>query len=122
MIPAYSPEARGAAERETSHLEGGCPQELRLRSWGRWRREPVSGGDYIAEFNRRFRSRQRQEGMLLCPAGVVTWNGIFSLPFERSVNRDNTGDFQNLCLQIERVRWRATLRVPGVVHQHLDEP
>jgi len=34
---------------------------------------------------------------------------VFSLQFERAVNRDNTVSFQNLSLQIERVRWRATL-------------
>ena len=46
---------------------------------------------------------------------------IFSLQFERSVNRDNTVSFQNLSLQIERVRWRATLAgCQVVVHQHLD--
>jgi hypothetical protein len=46
---------------------------------------------------------------------------IFSLQFERSVNRDNTVSFQNLSLQIERVSWRATLaRCQVVVHQHLD--
>ena len=46
---------------------------------------------------------------------------IFSLQFERSVNRDNTVSFQNLSLQIERVRWRATLAgCQVVVHQHLN--
>jgi hypothetical protein len=46
---------------------------------------------------------------------------IFSLQFERRVNRDNTVSFQNLSLQIERVRWRATLAgCQVVVHQHLD--
>ena len=46
---------------------------------------------------------------------------IFSLQFERTVNRDNTVTFQNLSLQIERVRWRATLAgCQVVVHQHLD--
>src|SRR5579872_623461 len=44
-----------------------------------------------------------------------------SLQFERSVNRDNTVSFQNLSLQIERVRWRATLAgCQVVVHQHLN--
>jgi hypothetical protein len=33
----------------------------------------------------------------------------FSLQFERAVNRDNTVSFQHLRLQIEPVRWRATL-------------
>jgi hypothetical protein len=46
---------------------------------------------------------------------------IFSLQFERTVNRDNTVSFQNLTLQIEPVRWRATLAGCTVtVHQHLD--
>ena len=46
---------------------------------------------------------------------------IFSLQFERTVNRDNTVSFQNLSLQIEQVRWRATLAgCQVVVHQHLD--
>jgi hypothetical protein len=41
--------------------------------------------------------------------------------FERTVNRDNTVSFQNLSLQIERVRWRASLAgCQAVVHQHLD--
>jgi len=45
---------------------------------------------------------------------------IFSLQFGRSVNRENTVSFQNLSLQIERVRWRATLAgCQVVVHQHL---
>jgi len=46
---------------------------------------------------------------------------VFSLQFERSVNRDNTVSFQNLVLQIERTRWRSTLASCNVtVHQHLD--
>jgi hypothetical protein len=46
---------------------------------------------------------------------------IFALQFERTVNRDNTVSFQNLNLQIEAVRWRASLAGCSViVHQHLD--
>jgi len=46
---------------------------------------------------------------------------VFSLQFERTVNRDNTVLWQNLSLQIERVSWRATLAGCNVlVHQHLD--
>ena len=46
---------------------------------------------------------------------------VFSLQFERAVNRDNTVSFRNLSLQIEAVRWRATLAgCQVVVHQHLD--
>ena len=52
---------------------------------------------------------------------VVRATLIFSLQFERTVNRDNTVSFQNLTLQIERVNWRGTLAGCTVmVHQHLD--
>ena len=46
---------------------------------------------------------------------------IFALQFERTVNRDHTVSIQNLRLQIEAVRWRASLAGCTVtVHQHLD--
>jgi hypothetical protein len=46
---------------------------------------------------------------------------IFSLQFERTVNRDNTVSWQNLVLQVEQTSWRATLAGCNVtVHQHLD--
>jgi transposase len=122
MIPAYSPEARGRSERNFSTWQGRLPQELRLRQLGtleaanRFLRE-----DYIAEFNRRFQVAPRQRGSAFVSCRSRDLERIFSLQFERSVNRDNTVNFQNLSLQIERVRWRATLAgCQVVVHQHLD--
>jgi transposase len=122
MIPAYSPEARGRSERNFSTWQGRLPQELRLRQLGtleaanRFLRE-----DYIAEFNRRFQVVSRQRGHAFVPCRNRDLERIFSLQFERSVNRDNTVSFQNLSLQIERVRWRATLAgCQVVVHQHLN--
>src|SRR6201997_2603696 len=122
MIPASSPEARGRSERNFGTWQGRLPQELRLRQLGtleaanRFLRE-----EYIAEFNRRFQvpSRQRGNAFVPCRSRDLEW--IFSLQFERTVNRDNTVSFQNLSLQIERVRWRATLAgCQVVVHQHLN--
>jgi transposase len=122
MIPAYSPQARGRSERSFSTWQGRLPQELRLRgirtveAANRFLRE-----DYIAEFNRRFQAVPRQRGNAFVPCRSRDLERIFSLQFERSVNRDNTVSFQNLSLQIERVRWRATLAGYQVtVHQHLD--
>ena len=122
MIPAYSPQARGRSERNFSTWQGRLPQELRLRQLGtleaanRFLRE-----DYIAEFNRRFQVAPRQRGNAFVPCRNRDLEPIFSLQFERSVNRDNTVSFQNLSLQIERVRWRATLAgCQVVVHQHLN--
>src|SRR6266536_2746280 len=123
MIPAYSPQARGRSERSFGTWQGRLPQELRLHgittveAANRVLRE-----HYIAEFNRRFQvaAAQRGTAFVSCPRRDL--NLIFSLQFERSVNRDNTVSFQNLILQIEPVRWRATLAGCKVtVHQHLDQ-
>src|SRR6201996_9022836 len=122
MIPAYSPQARGRSERNFSTWQGRLPQELRLRQLrtleaaNRFLRE-----EYIAEFNRRFQVAPAQRGNAFVPCRSRDLERIFSLQFERTVNRDNTVSFQNLSLQIERVRWRATLAgCQVVVHQHLD--
>jgi hypothetical protein len=122
MIPAYSPEARGRSERNFGTWQGRLPQELRLRqirtpeAANRFLRE-----DYIVEFNRRFQVASAQRGNAFVPCRSRDLERIFSLQFERSVNRDNTVSFQNLSLQIERVRWRATLAGCQVlVHHHLN--
>jgi transposase len=122
MIPAYSPEARGRSERNFSTWQSRLPQELRLQqirtleAANRFLRD-----DYIAAFNRRFQVAPRQRGHAFVPCRSRDLDRIFSLQCERSVNRDNTVSFQNLSLQIERMRWRATLAgCQVVVHQHLN--
>jgi transposase len=122
MIPAYSPQARGRSERSFGTWQGRLPQELRLRSLGtleaanRFLRE-----HYMAAFNRRFQVAAAQRGNAFVPCRSRDLERIFSLQFERTVNRDNTVSFQNLSLQIERVRGRATLAgCQVVVHQHWD--
>jgi len=122
MIPAYSPEARGRSERNFGTWQGRLPQELRLRQLrtletaNRFLRE-----EYVAAFNRRFQVAPRHGTKAFPRCRGRDLERIFSLQFERSVNRDNTVSFQNLSLQIERVRWRATLAGCQVtVHQHLD--
>ena len=102
MIPAYSPQARGRSERNFATWQGRLPQELRLRGIrtlaeaNRFLRE-----HYVAEFNRRFQvpAAQRGTAFTACPRRDLDL--IFSLQFERTVNRDNTVSFQNLALQIE---------------------
>ena len=122
MIPAYSPQARGRSERNFGTWQGRLPQELRLHGIGsleeanRFLRE-----HYMAEFNRRFQVRAAERGTAFLPRRGQNLDLIFSLQFERAVNRDNTVSFQHLSLQIEPVRWRATLAGGTVrVHQHLD--
>jgi hypothetical protein len=122
MIPAYSPQARGRSERNFGTWQGRLPQELRLHGIdsleeaNRFLRE-----HYIAEFNRRFQVRAAERGTAFLPRRGQNSDLVFSLQFERAVNRDNTVSFQHLRLQIEAVRWRATLAGCTVrVHQHLD--
>jgi len=122
MIPAYSPQARGRSERNFGTWQGRLPQELRLHGIdgveeaNRFLRE-----HYIADFNRSFQVRAAERGTAFLPRKSQNLDLVFSLQFERAVNRDNTVSFQHLRLQIEAVRWRATLAGCTVrVHQHLD--
>ena len=122
MIPAYSPQARGRSERNFGTWQGRLPQELRLAGCGtmeqanRFLRE-----HYIAEFNRRFQVAATERGSAFVPCRRRDLEQVFSLQFERTVNRDNTVSFQKLSLQIEPVKWRGTLAGCSVIaHQHLD--
>ncbi|HEY6368950.1 MAG TPA: ISNCY family transposase [Candidatus Sulfotelmatobacter sp.] len=122
MIPAYSPQARGRSERSFGTWQGRLPQELRLHGI-----HTIEGANrflrehYVEEFNRRFQvaAAQRGTAFTVCPRRDLDL--IFSLQFERTVNRDNTVSFQNLALQIDKVSWRGTLAgCTVIVHQHLD--
>jgi len=122
MIPAYSPQARGRSERNFGTWQGRLPQELRLRGIStveeanRFLRE-----HYIAEFNQRFQVAASQRGTAFTRCPRRDLERVFSLQYERMVNRDNTVTLQNLVLQIERVSWRGTLAGCSVtVHQHLN--
>jgi transposase len=122
MIPAYSPQARGRSERNFATWQGRLPQELRLHgihaleAANRFLRE-----HYVAEFNRRFQVAARERGSAFVRRSSKDLDLIFALQYQRTVNRDNTVSIQKLQLQIEPVRWRATLAGSMVtVHQHLD--
>ena len=122
MIPAYSPQARGRSERNFGTWQRRLPQELRLRGItdieeaNRFLR-----GSYLAEFNRKFRVVPAQPESAFVPAGGKDLDRIFSLHHERVVNRDNTIQFANRVLQIERTKWRGTLAGCRVlVCEHLD--
>ena len=122
MIPAYSPQARGRSERNFGTWQGRLPQELRLRGVATVEAaNQFLRDEYMTEFNRRFRVKAAQAGSAFRACRQRELERIFSLQFERTVNRDNTVSFQNLSLQIQPVRWRATLAGCTVsVHQHLD--
>ena len=122
MIPAYSPQARGRSERNFGTWQGRLPQELRLAGCSTLEQANAFLRErYIAEFNGRFRVSAAQPGSAFIPASGRDLESVFSLQFERTVNRDNTVRFQNLNLQIEPVKWRGTLAGCSVTaHQHLN--
>ena len=112
----------GRSERNFGTWQGRLPQELRLHGIS-----ALEGANaflrehYMAEFNQRFQvaSRQRGTAFTRCPRRDL--ERVFSLQYERTVNRDNTVSLQNLVLPIERVGWRGTLADCNViVHEHLD--
>ncbi|MHB8525076.1 MAG: ISNCY family transposase [Candidatus Acidiferrales bacterium] len=110
MIPAYSPQARGRSERNFGTWQRRLPQELRLR--GITTREEANRflrESYIAEFHRRFAVEAAQPESAFLPLSGQDLERIFSLQHERVVHRDNTVQFGNRVLQIERVHWRGTL-------------
>ncbi len=123
MIPAYSPQARGRSERSFATWQGRLPQELRLHDIQTV--EAANGflrRHYIAAFNRKFQVAAGETGSAFVPLAGQDLDRIFSLQYERVVNRDNTVSFDNLQLQIDRVRWRGTLAGCTVtVHRHLDD-
>ncbi len=122
MIPAYSPQARGRSERNFGTWQGRLPQELRLRGITTLgAANDFLRQHYVAEFNRRFQVPAKGRGNAFMPRSHKNLDLIFSLQLERRVNQDNTVNVQKLILQIEAVRWRATLAgCMVIVHQHLD--
>src|SRR6202158_6068580 len=110
MIPAYSPQARGRSERSFGTWQGRLPQEWRLQGIATLEAANAFLREhYMAEFNRRFQVRAAQRGNAFLACRRRDLDRVFSLQFERAVNRDNTVSFQNLSLQIEAARWRGTL-------------
>jgi hypothetical protein len=123
MIPAYSPQARGRSERNFRTWQGRLPQELRLRGISTLEQaNRFLEQEYAPELNRRFQVRARQQGTAFVPLGTQDLDRIFSIHSPRVVNRDHTVTLQDVKLQIERVKWKASLAgCQVIVHRHLNQ-
>lgn len=123
LIPSYSPQARGREERSFRTWQGRLPQELRLRQIGTLAAANEFLKDhYVAEYNRRFQVAAEDKGsaFLKCPRKDLAW--VFSIQHERTVNGDNTVTVDNRVFQIQKTKWRNTLKgCDVVVHELLDE-
>jgi hypothetical protein len=122
MIPAYSPQARGRSERNFGTWQGRLPQELRLRGITNIdEANEFLRQEYIAEFNARFAVPASQKGSAFVRLRRKDLDWIFSAQHERTVNNDNTVEFERRLLQLNKTRWRNTLAGQMViVHEHLD--
>jgi hypothetical protein len=98
MIPAYSPQARGRSERSFGTWQGRLPQELRLHGI---QTLEAANASFCASTTWRVQSplsgRAAPAWQRFCAVPEPKdLERIFSLQFERTVNRDNTVSFQNL--------------------------
>jgi transposase len=125
-IPAYSPQARGRAERFNQTLQGRIPQELRLRGL----KTPKEANkylkhlkqEYIKEHNQRFAIKPQQKGTAFIKVPkTVDLNKVFCFKYERTVNNDNTISFKNRLLQIGPSELRVSFAKCRVtVYEHID--
>lgn len=122
MIPAYSPQARGRSERNFGTWQGRLPQELRLRGITEIdKANEFLRREYINQFNARFCAPASEKGSAFVKTRRKDMDWIFSAQHERTVNNDNTVEFERRSLQLNKTRWRNTLAGQTVVvHEHLD--
>src|SRR3954470_3600837 len=122
MIAAYSPQARGRSERSFGTWQGRLPQELRLRGITDLdQANEFLRTQYIAEFNNKFAVAAAQKGSAFVRLRRRDLDWIFSVQHERTVNNDNTIEFERRFLQLNKMRWKNTLAGQTVVvHEHLD--
>lgn len=123
LIPAYSPQARGRSERSFKTWQGRLPQELRIRGI-----KDVDEANrflkrtYVREFNRKFTVQAAEPAAsAFVPCTRPDLDRVFSIQTERTVNRDNTVQYNNVTLQIDRQSWRRSMDGCRVtIYQHLN--
>ena len=98
------------------------PQELRLRGIiDIDKANEFLRQQYINEFNARFCVPASQKGSAFVRLRRKDLDWIFSAQHERTVNNDNTIEFERRFLQLSKTRWVNTLAGQKVVvHEHLD--
>ena len=123
MIPGYSPEARGRSERNFRTWQGRLPQELRIRNL-----DTLAAANeflrtsYIAFFNAQFAHEATEPGTAFTTCQREDLEFVFALHHERTVARDNTVEYGNRVLQIEKTKWRFSLAGCKVtIYQHADQ-
>ena len=109
-IPSYSPEARGRIERMFGTWQGRLPQELKAA--GITTREEANAyirDHFLGRMNREFSVKAREAGTAFVTCRLGDLDEAFSLQSERTVEKDNTVNYEGRRLQILPVGWRSSL-------------
>jgi transposase len=123
LIPGYSPEARGRSERNFRTWQGRLPQELRIRNLDTLAAaNEFLRSSYIAFFNAQFAHAAKEARTAFTTCQRTDLEFVFALHYERTVARDNTVEYGNRVLQIEKTKWRFSLAGCKVtVYKHADQ-
>jgi len=122
LIVAYSPEARGRGERVFGTFQGRLPQELSRANITTYREANRYLNEvYLPKHNANFSVDPMKEMTAFLPAVGVNLERIIAWRFERTVQRDNTIEFENRRLQLSKVEGHSTLAGRNVtIRKHLD--
>lgn len=124
LIPAYSPQARGRAERLNGTLQGRLPQELRLRNIKtKEQANKFIRSEFIRIHNKSFKRKSEQEGSAFLPLPPsINLEKVFCFKHQRTVNKDNTVSFNHRLLQISPSLLRCSFaKCKVTVFEHLDK-
>ncbi len=120
MIAAYSPEARGRSERAFGTHQGRLPQELALKGITDMNAaNEYLKNHYMPAFNEEFAHTAREEGNAFVELAGVNLDDYLCERYERTVRKDNCVLFNNLCLQLPKVKHRyhyVKAKVTIVIH------
>jgi len=122
LIVARTPQARGRGERAWGTMQGRLPQELKLagvktyEAANRYLNEV-----FIPKYNRKFSVCPGEAGSAFMPTVGVNLQRVFARRYERTVEKDNTVQFQRKTLQLPKIAGVSTLAKRKVeIREHLD--
>lgn len=122
LIVARSPQARGRSERAFGTMQGRLVPELRragIVSYEQANRYLQQV--FIPKYNRYFGVAPSEVGTAFMPVVGANLNRIFALRYERTVNKDNTVQFEGMVFQLPKLKGVSTLARRKVeVREHLD--
>jgi len=122
LIVARTPQARGRGERAWGTMQGRLPQELKLANITSYEAaNRYLNQVFIPKYNRKFSVAPGEEGSAFIRTIGINLKRIFARRYERTVEKDNTIQFQNRRLQLPKITGVSTLAKRKVeIREHLD--